>query len=66
MSDKEFLKWIHDRLEYVHGDNSSEHHMHRLRAMAYDVPDNSISPNISWTGDSIIKIDYVNNATSNT
>lgn len=33
MTDSEFLQWVHDRLEYVHGENHNYDYMHRLRAI---------------------------------
>lgn len=32
-TDSEFLQWIHDRLYYVHGENTNYDYMHRLRDM---------------------------------
>lgn len=31
MTDREFLTWIYERLEYVHGENANYDYMHRLR-----------------------------------
>ena len=31
MTDREFLIWIHERLEYVHKENPHMDYMHRLR-----------------------------------
>ncbi len=33
MTDRNFLIWIHERLEHIHGENTSADHMHRLRAL---------------------------------
>ena len=33
MSDADFLRWIHERLVNVHGENPSCDYMHRLRAI---------------------------------
>jgi hypothetical protein len=38
MSDKEFLQWIHDRLENVHKENRYYDYMWRLRAIANATP----------------------------
>jgi len=33
LSDREFLMWIHERLEHVHGDSGLLDYMHKLRAI---------------------------------
>lgn len=33
MTDRQFLEWIHDRLEHVHGENPSVDYMVKLRAI---------------------------------
>ena len=33
MKDRDFLKWIHERLEYVHKENPLMDYMHKLRAI---------------------------------
>ena len=38
MTDREFLAWIHERLEYVHHENPLIGHMHKLRAIVLATP----------------------------
>jgi len=33
MKDRDFLIWVHERLEYVHGDHPLVDFMHKLRAV---------------------------------
>ena len=33
MKDRDFLKWIHERLEHVHKENPLMDYMHKLRAI---------------------------------
>jgi hypothetical protein len=33
MKDRDFLKWIHERLEHVHGESPLMDYMHKLRAI---------------------------------
>ena len=37
LTDREFLLWIHDRLQYVHKENPNVDYMHRLRAIIDDM-----------------------------
>ncbi len=39
LSDKEFLLWIHERLEHVHGENPLYDYMIRLETMAGEEQD---------------------------
>jgi len=52
MKDKEFLKWIHERLEYVHKESPLMDYMHKLRAIIRDMDDEKYSPN-THTGNSL-------------
>ena len=45
MSDKLFLKWIHDRLVNIYGANKDSDYMHKLRAIIYHIPKDQISKN---------------------
>ena len=36
MTDREFLAWIHERLEHVHHENPHMDYMHALRAIVLD------------------------------
>jgi len=38
MNDREFLMWIHERLEYVYGENHLMDYMHKLRAIILSIP----------------------------
>lgn len=38
-SNRNFLMWIHARLEEVHGENHSMDYMHKLRAIIAEMPD---------------------------
>lgn len=37
-SDRDFLAWIHERLEHVYGDSRLIGHMHRLRSIIAATP----------------------------
>ena len=52
MRDKEFLIWLHERLEHKHGENPCLDYMHKLRTIinGYDVE--KVTPNIG-TGNSL-------------
>lgn len=39
MKDREFLMWLHERLEHVHGENDLLDYMHRLRAIIRATPE---------------------------
>lgn len=43
-SDWCFLKWIHDRLYYVHDENYNYDYMHRLRAIISAIDPNQSTP----------------------
>ena len=45
MNDREFLMWIHERLEHVHKESSSVDYMHKLRAVIKATPPGQITPN---------------------
>lgn len=38
MNDRDFLCWIHERLEHVHGESPLVDYMHRLRAIIATQP----------------------------
>lgn len=46
MNDREFLMWIHERLEHVHGEDRLVDYMHKLRAIIASTPVDIITPNI--------------------
>jgi len=45
MNDREFLIWIHERLEYVHKESPFKDYMHKLRAVITSIPKNQETPN---------------------
>lgn len=45
MYDRDFLCWIHERLEQVHGENRHVDYMHKLRAIIADTPPERVTPN---------------------
>lgn len=47
MNDREFLIWIHEKLEDVHGEKPTLDYMHKLRAIIKNTPKNKVTPNIS-------------------
>ena len=47
MNDREFLCWLHERLEHVHGENPLMDYMHKLRAIIQATPEDKCTPNIS-------------------
>lgn len=46
MSDKEFLMWIHQRLNQVHGENKNVDYMWKLRAIIANTPEDKVTPNL--------------------
>lgn len=52
MKDKDFLIWLHERLDMVHGEDPLKDYMHKLRAIIRDMPPDRESPNTN-TGNSL-------------
>jgi hypothetical protein len=52
MRDREFLIWLHGRLECVHGENACFDYMHRLRAIIKSTDPEKRTPNMG-TGNSL-------------
>lgn len=52
MKDREFLMWLHERLEHQHGESPNVDYMHKLRAIIRDTPADQYSPN-THTGNSL-------------
>ena len=44
-NDKEFLQWIHNRMENVHGENPNFDYMHKLRSIIEAIPEEQSTPN---------------------
>lgn len=47
MRDKEFLKWMYQRLAYVHKENPLYDYMHKFRAIIETIPEDQVT---SWMG----------------
>lgn len=47
MKDKEFLIWLHERLEHVHGEKPTFDYMHKLRAIIKATDEDQITPNVA-------------------
>lgn len=45
MKDKAFLAWLHERLEFVHGESPNMDYMGKLRAIIRTTPDDRESLN---------------------
>lgn len=45
MKDKEYLMWLHERLEHVHGESPIVDYMHKLRAIIKATPATQETPN---------------------
>ena len=55
MKDKDFLIWLHERLDMVYGEDPLKDYMHKLRAIIRDTPPDRESPNNN-TGNSLADI----------
>lgn len=47
MKDREFLMWLHERLEFVHGEKPTADYMHKLRAIIRATPEKLETPNLN-------------------
>jgi len=45
-TDRNFLIWIHQRLEHIHGESPLYDYMHKLRAIIRNTPKNKETSNI--------------------
>lgn len=45
MLDKEFLEWLHERLQYVHNENPNVDYMRKLRSITAAIPADQETPN---------------------
>ena len=45
MTDREFLMWLHERLEYIHKTDPLMDYMHKLRAIIRVIPKDQRTPN---------------------
>lgn len=52
MEDRDFLMWLHERLEKEHGENTLCDYMHKLRAIIANTPKTQISKNCN-TGNNL-------------
>ena len=63
MKDKEFLTWIHERLEFVHGEDRRVDYMRKLQSIIDNMDENICTPNISsWSLMCCKKVGEKNNA----
>jgi len=46
MKDREFLIWLHGRLECVHKENAHFDYMHKLRAIIKNMDKDQLTPNM--------------------
>ena len=46
MNDKDFLCWLHKRLELFYGEHPLVSHMHKLRAIIEVTPPDRVTPGI--------------------
>lgn len=56
MNDRDFLIWIHERLEHVHKENPLMDYMHKLRAVILSIPENQKSMPGVFNGIDDVKI----------
>ncbi|MEE9532697.1 MAG: hypothetical protein V3W52_17095 [Syntrophobacteria bacterium] len=47
MKDKEFLGWIHERLQHIHGETPNFDYMHKLRSIIETTPADQETPNMA-------------------
>jgi len=52
MKDREFLIWLHERLEHKHKEEPIVDYMHKLRAIIKATPEDKVTPNCG-TGNSM-------------
>ena len=45
MSDRDFLMWIHERLEHVHGEKPIVDYMHKLRCIIHSMDADTVTHN---------------------
>lgn len=55
MYDKQFLIWLHARLEYLHGEKSNVDYMGKLRSIIKATPDSQLTPNTAPTIEDILE-----------
>jgi hypothetical protein len=46
MKDRDFLIWIHERLQNVHKENPHYDYMHKLRCIIRAIPEDQVTPNM--------------------
>ena len=51
MRDKEFLKWIHNRMIHVHNENPNVDYLHKLRSIIDFIDEDVTTPNICSKGE---------------
>ena len=56
MKDREFLIWIHERLELVCHESPMKDYMHKLRAIITSIPKDQETPNDGRGGNDVEKL----------
>lgn len=62
MKDKDFLQWLHGRLNYVHKENTNVDYMLKLQAIINNLDENKTTPNS--VPSTINMIDHISNKSS--
>lgn len=57
MKDKDFLAWMHARMEFIHKEPATMDYMHKLRAIINATPENQETP-VQNTGNSLNYKDF--------
>ena len=60
MKDKEYLQWMHDRLQYQHDENPNYDYMHKLRAIIKDYDEDKHTFNSVSVVERSGKAEYLN------
>lgn len=47
MTDRDFLMWIHERMEYIHKESPLVDYMRRLRDIIKATPPDQVTPNVA-------------------
>lgn len=45
MNDRDFLIWLHQRMQYVYKEDPLKDYMHKLRAIILSTPEDKCTPN---------------------
>jgi len=68
MKDRDFLCWIHEKLEHDHGERRTVDYMHKLRSIIAATPPEQNTPNVGHGKNSLEKLreSWPNDASSAT